>query len=433
MKPKASSRRRFLKNSAALAGLAVGAAANVSGQTSSPPEDKSKPPLDFHNYGVRSRYETSVRYGAMGLYDPAPPGWYRDFGYRTPIQDSVGYITPASLHFVIAHSYEPPDIDPAEHHLLIHGLVDKPLIFSVDDLKRFPSVTRAYFLECNANGTPGGPTGQYRVSPNATAQDTHGFTSCSLWTGVPLSTLLKRVGVKTEAKWIVAEGSEKGKHTKSIPIEKAMDDIMIAFGQNGEALRPQQGYPIRLLVPGWEGINNVKWLRRIKLVQEPYMGMWESTKYPQLHPDGLSRWFQFQMGPRTVITHPSGGQKLPGPGFYEISGLAWSGGGAVRSIEVSTDNGRTWREAEIQSPVYPKAHVRFGFAWDWGGEETILQSRCTDDTGERQPTVVELAKFWKVEPDFFIKTATIPGHFNAIQPWKVNSDGSVQNAISFQA
>jgi sulfane dehydrogenase subunit SoxC len=367
----------------------------------------------------------------MGLYDPAPAGYHRDFGYRNPIQDSVGYITPASLHFVIAHGYEPPDIDPAEHHLLIHGLVDKPLIFSMDDLKRFPSVTRAHFLECNANGTPGGPTGQYRVSPNATAQDTHGFTSCSLWTGVPLSTILKRVGVKPEAKWIIAEGSEKGKHTKSIPIEKAMDDVLIAYGQNGEALRPQQGYPIRLLVPGWEGINNVKWLRKIKLVEEPYMGMWESTKYPQLHPDGLSRWFQFQMGPRTVITRPSGGQKLNGPGFYEISGLAWSGGGAIKSIEVSTDNGKTWREAEVQSPVYPKAHVRFGFGWDWSGEETVLQSRCTDEIGERQPSVAELAKFWKVEPDYFVKTGTIPGHFNAIQPWKVNANGSVQNAITF--
>jgi sulfane dehydrogenase subunit SoxC len=430
MKPNDSGRRRFLKNSAALAGLAIGAATPTRAEDT-PTKGAAPQPLDLHSYGQRSRYETSVRTGAMGLYDPWPEGYHRDFGYRNPIQDSVGYITPASLHFVIAHGYEPPDIDPAEHHLLIHGLVDQPLIFSLDDLKRFPSVTRAHFLECNANGTPGGPTGQYRVGPNATAQDTHGFTSCSLWTGVPLSTILKRVGVKPEAKWIIGEGSEKGKHTKSIPIEKAMDDVLIAYGQNGEALRPQQGYPIRLLVPGWEGINNVKWLRKIKLVEEPYMGMWESTKYPQIHPDGLSRWFQFQMGPRTVITRPSGGQKLNGPGFYEISGLAWSGGGAVRLIEVSTDNGKTWREAEIQSPVYPKAHVRFGFGWEWNGEETILQSRCTDELGERQPTVAELAKFWKVEPDYFVKTGTIPGHFNAIQPWKVNSDGSVQNAISF--
>jgi len=159
------------------------------------------------------------------------------------------------------------------------------------------------------------------------------------------------------------------------------------------------------------------------------MGMWESTKYPSLRMDGLSRWFQFEMGPRSVITRPSGGQKLSGPGFYEISGLAWSGGGVIHKAEVSTDGGNTWKEAEIQGPVNPKAHTRFGFAWNWNGEETVLQSRCTDERGETQPTPVELAKFWRVEPEFFRTTGTIPGHFNAIQPWKINRDGSVQNAL----
>jgi sulfane dehydrogenase subunit SoxC len=430
MNPKEPARRRFLKNGAALAGLAVGAMRPAGAQTSAP-ESTAKISTDVRAYGERSHFETEIRLGAPGLYDPAPAGYHRDFGLRTPIQDSVGIITPASLHFYIGHGYEPPDIDPSEHKLLIHGMVDNPLLFTMNDLKRLPSVTRAHFLECNANSTPGGPTGKFRDDPNATAQDTHGYTSCSLWTGVPLSILLKKAGVQADAKWIIGEGSEKGKHTKSIPIEKAMEDVLVAYGQNGEALRPHQGYPIRLLVPGWEGINNVKWLRRIKLVNEPYMGMWESTKYPSLRPDGLSRWFQFEMGPRSVITRPSGGQKLPGPGFYEISGLAWSGGGAVRKIEVSTDNGKSWKEAEVQSTVSPKAHVRFGFGWEWNGEETILQSRCVDERGEQQPSVVELAKFWKVEPEFFKTTGTIPGHFNAIQPWKINGDGSVQNAISF--
>ena len=428
MKPNDSGRRRFLKKSVALAGLAVGAVRTPSAEP--PQEEKSGTPgKDFHSYGERSRFETAERLGAMGLYDPARPGDHRDFGFRTPIQDSVGIITPASLHFVIAHGYEPPDIDPNEHHLLIHGMVDHPLIFTLEELKRLPSVTRIHFLECNANSAPAGPTGTFRTAPTATAQDTHGFTSCSVWTGVPLSILLKKAGVQAGATWIVGEGSEKGKHTKSIPIEKAMDDVLVAYGQNGEALRPQQGYPIRLLVPGWEGINNVKWLRRIKLVNEPYMGMWESTKYPSIRPDGLARWFQFQMGPRSVITRPSGGQKLSGPGFYEISGLAWSGGGLIRKIEVSVDGGRGWKEAEIQGPVNPKAHVRFGFAWDWDGEETVLQSRCTDEQGEVQPTVAELAKFWRVEPEFFRTTGTIPGHFNVIQPWKISRDGSVQNAL----
>jgi sulfane dehydrogenase subunit SoxC len=428
MNSKQSGRRRFLKNGAALAGLAVGAIQSASSQSaaSEKPEAHSK---DLHSYGERSRFENSARVGSMGLYDPAPAGYHRDFGFRTPTQDSVGIITPASLHFVIAHGYEPPDIDPNEHRLLIHGMVDHPVIFTMEELKRLPSVTRIHFLECNADSAPAGPTGAFRISPDATAQDTHGFTSCSVWTGVPLSILLKKVGVKSEATWIVAEGSEKGKHTKSIPIEKAMDDVLVAYGQNGEALRPQQGYPIRLLAPGWEGINNVKWLRRIKLVNEPYMGMWESTKYPSLRTDGLSRWFQFEMGPRSVITRPSGGQKLPGPAFYEISGLAWSGGGVIRKVEVSIDGGRTWKEAEIQGPVNPKAHTRFGFAWDWDGEETVLQSRCTDERGDTQPTPAELARFWRVEPEFFRTTGTIPGHFNAIQPWKINRDGSVQNAL----
>ena len=425
---KESGRRRFLKNGAALAGLAVGAMQPASGQDAGAEKTEAHP-KDLHAYGERSRFESSARLGAMGLYDPASSGYHRDFGFRTPTQDSVGIITPASLHFVIAHGYEPPDIDPNEHRLLIHGKVDNPLIFSLEELKRLPSVTRIHFLECNADSAPSGPTGAFRTAPGATAQDTHGFTSCSVWTGVPLSILLKQAGVQAGATWIVGEGSEKGKHTKSIPIEKAMDDVLVAYGQNGEALRPQQGYPMRLLVPGWEGINNVKWLRRIKVVNEPYMGMWESTKYPSLRMDGLSRWFQFEMGPRSVITRPSGGQKLPGPGFYEISGLAWSGGGVIRKVEVSIDGGNTWKEAEIQGPVNPKAHTRFGFAWNWNGEETVLQSRCTDERGETQPTPVELAKFWRVEPEFFRTTGTIPGHFNAIQPWKVNRDGSVQNAL----
>ena len=423
-----SDRRRFLKNGAALAGLAVSAIQPAIGQSAGSEKPEAHP-NDLHSYGERSRFENSVRLGSMGLYDPAPAGYHRDFGFRTPTQDAVGIITPASLHFVIAHGYEPPDIDPNEHRLLIHGMVDHPMIFTMEELKRLPSVTRIHFLECNADSAPAGPTGAFRISPDATAQDTHGFTSCSVWTGVPLSILLKKAGVQSAATWIVAEGSEKGKHTKSIPIEKAMDDVLVAYGQNGEALRPQQGYPIRLLVPGWEGINNVKWLRRIKLVDEPYMGMWESTKYPSLRTDGLSRWFQFEMGPRSVITRPSGGQKLPGPGFYEISGLAWSGGGVIRKVEVSIDSGRTWKEAEIQGPVTPKAHTRFGFAWDWNGDETILQSRCTDERNETQPTPAELAKFWRVEPEFFRTTGTIPGHFNAIQPWKINRDGSVQNAL----
>jgi sulfane dehydrogenase subunit SoxC len=429
---KTPDRRRFLRDSSLLAGLAFGGLGVARGETLGA-ETTETSPKDLHAYGERSRFETSIRTGALGTWPQptSPPDYRKDFGFRTPLQDSIGILTPPALHYIVSHGYDPPNINPQEHRLLIHGMVDRPLIFSLEDLKRLPSVSRTHFVECNGNSAPSGPTGEIRRVANATAQDTHGLTSCSVWTGIPVSLLLKEAGVQAGAKWIVAEGAEKGKHSKSIPIEKAVDDMMVAYGQNGEAIRPEQGYPLRLLVPGWEGINNVKWLRRIKLVDEPVMAMRETTKYPSLRIDGKARWFQSQLGPKSVITRPSGGQKLPGPGFYEISGLAWSGGGAIRRIEVSTDGGRSWKDAEIQSPVYPKAHTRFGFAWEWDGQETVLQSRSIDDQDEVQPTVAEVAAFWRVQPQFFQETGTVVGHFNAIQPWKVNRDGSVQNAIAF--
>ena len=429
---KRPSRRRLLKSGAILAGLAAGGWQTASGEA---PEAGAPdiPPKDLHAYGERSRFETAIRTGALGTWPQptSPPNYHRDFGFRTPLQDSVGFVTPPALHYIVSHGYDPPDVNPSEHRLLIHGMVDQPLIFSLDDLKRLPSVSRVHFVECNGNSAPTGPTGAIRRGAAANAQDTHGLTSCSVWTGIPASLLLKQAGVQAGAKWIVAEGAEKGKHSKSIPIEKAMDDMLVAYGQNGEAIRPEQGYPLRLLVPGWEGINNVKWLRRIKVVSEPVMAMRETTKYPSLRMDGKARWFISQLGPKSVITRPSGGQKLSGPGFYEISGLAWSGGGAITKVEVSTDRGRTWKDAEFQGPAYKKAHTRFGFAWEWDGQETVLQSRATDDQNEVQPTVSEIAKFWNVQPNFFETTETVAGHFNAIQPWKIGSDGSVQNAIAF--
>jgi sulfane dehydrogenase subunit SoxC len=429
---KRPSRRRLLKSGVILAGLAAGGLRPTRDEALAA-DSSDVLPKDLHAYGARSRFETSIRTGALGTWPQptSPPNYHRDFGFRTPLQDSVGFVTPPALHYIVSHGYDPPDIDPLEHHLLIHGMVDHPLIFSLEDLKRLPSVSRVHFVECNGNSAPTGPTGAIRRGAAANAQDTHGLTSCSVWTGIPVSLLLKQAGVQAGAKWIVAEGAEKGKHSKSIPIEKAMDDMLVAYGQNGEAIRPEQGYPLRLLVPGWEGINNVKWLRRIKIVSEPVMAMRETTKYPSLRMDGKARWFISQLGPKSVITRPSGGQKLSGPGFYEISGLAWSGGGVISKVEVSTDGGRTWKDAEFQGPPYKKAHTRFGFAWEWDGQETVVQSRATDDQGEVQPTVAEIAKFWNVHPDFFQTTETVAGHFNAIQPWKIGGDGSVQNAIVF--
>jgi sulfane dehydrogenase subunit SoxC len=338
-------------------------------------------------------------------------------------------ITPSGLHFTISHGFEPPDINPKEHELLIHGMVDRPLIFSVDEIKRLPFVTRFHFVECHGNSSPRGPGGDARIAVDATPQETHGFTSCSQWTGVLLSTLLKEAGVQKSATWMIAEGADEPKHSKSIPIGKGWDDALVAYGQNGEPVRPEQGFPLRLIVPGWQGINNVKWLRRIKLVDEPYMAMMETSRYPSMRLDGKSRWFEFELGPKSVITRPAGGYKMPGPGFHEITGLAWSGAGAVKRVEISTDGGKSWKDATLHDPIARKAHTRFSAPWTWDGSECVLQSRCTDETGTVQPTVVEVAKLWGADVDFLKKTQQVVGDFNAIQPWKVNSDGSVQNAI----
>ena len=433
MDSKQADRRRFLKGSAALAGLAsAGVIYPASAQT---PTTGDRRPDEWYDYGVRSRFVKSMRIGTNGRRGRDPrPGVPRDYGFRTPLQDTFGTITPASLHFIINHGYDPPDIDPAEHRLMIHGLVDRPLIFTLDELQRLPSVTRMHFVECAGNSTPSGTgfaPGLARTLPPANVQQTHGLTSCSEWTGVPLSLLLEQAGVKRNGTWVVAEGVEQGMHMKSIPIEKALDDTLVVYGQNGEPIRPEQGYPLRLLTPGYEGINNVKWLRRIKVVDQPYMGMRESTKYPSLRVDGKARWFQFEMGPKSVITRPSGGQRLAGPGFYEITGLAWSGGGTIRKVEVSTDGGRTWKEAEVQGPAHSKAHTRFRMPWTWNGSEVELQSRCTDDRGDVQPSAAELGRFIgaSLSLDYFKERPDSINHFNAIQPWRVMRDGSVQNAI----
>ena len=413
MSPEDRDRRRFLKRGAALAGIALGAmrAAKAQAIKSETSETTTK---DLRQYGDRSRFEKLTRVLV------APAGG----ASLTPLQDSMGIITPSSLHYVVTrYRNSPPDIDPAQHRLMIHGMVDRPLVFSLEELKRMPSVSRIRFFECGGNSSP-------RLRRSAqTAQQTHGWTSCSEWTGVQLSLLLQEAGIQKGGIWLVAEGADAGKQTKSIPMEKAMDDVLVVYGQNGEAIRPDQGYPLRLLVPGWEGVSNVKWLRRIKVVDQPYMTKVENTAYTQLRPGlkGKARWFDFAMGVKSVITRPSVGQSLSGPAFYEITGLAWSGQGTIRKVEVSTDGGRTWKDAQLQEPVHRIAHSRFHFPWRWDGQEAVLQSRCTDDLGQVQPSLVEFAKTWGVAPSYF--QSAFAEHFNPIQPWKVNSDGSVHDAL----
>jgi len=247
------------------------------------------------------------------------------------------------------------------------------------------------------------------------------MTSCAEWTGVPLSVLLKECGVKSGASWFVAEGSEEVKGASSMPLAKAMDDCLVAYGMNGEALRPQQGFPLRLMVPGFEGIFHTKYLRRIKVVDRYYLNY---NDYGHLRQDAKGAALSYQIGPKSVITFPSGGHQLPGRGFYEVSGLAWSGGGAIRRVEVSTDGGRRWNNAEIKGTAQRMAHARFTHQWNWDGQETELLSRCTDEIGQVQPSRAQVAAHWKVPLD---PSYSVPGLDNTIQPWRIASDGSVHN------
>ena len=409
-------RREFLKRGAALAGgLSLGAAESAIGQAPAPePENMIMGTTELGAYGKRSRFETSVRIPHGGR--PSPDAFGLDFHIAAPLQESVGVITPSSLHYVgTTRGSFVPDINPEDHRLMIHGMVDRPLIFTLEELKRLPSVTRLHFIECAGNRSN---------RRHKTVQETHGMTSCAEWTGVLLSTLLKEAGVQEDGDWIVAEGVEEVKGASSIPMSKAMEDCLICYGMNGEAVRPQQGYPLRLLVPGFEGILSVKWLRRIKVVDQFYMTY---NDYGHLHQDSDTAALGMQIGPKSVITFPSGEQQLPGPGFYEISGLAWSGGGAVTKVEVSTDGGRNWMDAKIRGTAHRMAHTRFSFQWNWDGNECELQSRCTDELGSIQPSRAQIAEFWNQPPD---QPVRVRGQDNSIQPWRIASDGSVHNAIS---
>jgi sulfane dehydrogenase subunit SoxC len=332
----------------------------------------------------------------------------------TPLQDLHGIITPNGLHYERHHAGV-PQIDPDAHRLLIHGLVDRPLLFTMDDLVRFPSVSRLHFLECAGN------TQEWRdASPAWTPQQTHGLLSCCEWTGVLLSTLLAEVGVRRAARWVLAEGADAAAMTRSIPIEKAWDDAMIAYAQNGERLRPEQGYPLRLLLPGYEGNTSVKWLRRLKLGDQPFETREETSKYTDLMPAGKARQFTLVMEAKSVITRPAGGQRLRETGFYEIIGLAWSGRGRIRRVDVSTDGGAAWHQAALQEPVLPKCLTRFRLPWTWSGGPAVLQSRAVDETGYVQPTRAQLVGVRGVNSFY---------HFNGIQSWRVAADGVITNAL----
>ena len=357
-------------------------------------------------YGARSPFEKAVRWRRESKTPQAGSSF-------TPLADSNGILTPSSLHYERHHAGIPA-IDPAHHRLVIQGMVERPLLLTVDEIKRLPSVSRILLLECGGNS---GSEWAVKTAPDV--QRSHGLASCSEWTGVPLRLLLEEVGVRAGASWIIAEGADAGRMQRSIPLAKAMDDMILAYGQNGEALRPEQGYPLRLLVPGWEGATHVKWLQRIVLGAQPYQSRDETSKYTDLMPNGKARQFTFPMEAKSVITYPSGGQTLPGPGLYELTGLAWSGRGRVERVEVTTDGGRSWQDARLQEPRMRLAFVRFRLPWRWEGREATIASRCTDETGYVQPSRDALIAVRGVNSGF---------HYNGIKLWKVAADGSVTNA-----
>jgi len=395
-----------------LAGAAgLGSAARAEGNLPpNIPEWMTYPGDDVaHNpYGLPSGFEKDVVRKVLGS-----PKQLSSASSRTPLQDLERIITPNGLHYERHHGGI-PDIDPAQHRLMVFGLVEKPLIFTVDDLRRFPSVSRVHFLECSGNQS-------FSSAGRETAGDVMGLVSCAEWTGVPLKTVLEECGIKPEAKWVVAEGADAAAMTRSVPIEKCLDDALLAYSQNGERLRPEQGYPLRVFLPGFEGNMSIKWVRSLQLREEPIYSREETSKYTDLLPGGIARQFSFVMEAKSIITAPSGGQKLSSPGFYEITGLAWSDSGKIARVEVSVDGGETWADATLQDPVMHICLTRFRFPWTWDGKPVTILSRATDETGYVQPTIAQLEA---------VRGKNSTYHNHAIQLWAITETGEIKNALA---
>jgi sulfane dehydrogenase subunit SoxC len=402
-----SRRHALIAGTAGVVGAGLTTVAGRSAQeAAAPPPDPTKvqgrPASDV---GGRSPFESPKR---ISLNE-------RRTSSQSPLQDLDGIITPSDLHFERHHGGV-PTIDPKTYTLLIHGMVERPMVFTLDDLKRFPGRSVIRFIECSGNG--GRTYRREAVPPELTPQMIDGLTSTSEWTGVMLETLLAEVGASPKATWFLAEGSDAAVMTRSIPRE-IWSDAMVVYGQNGEALRPEQGYPVRLLLPGIEGNACVKWLRRIELADQPFMTREETAKYTDPLPDGTSRIFSLVMDAKSIITEPAFPDRLGGPGWREIRGIAWSGRGKITRVEVSVDGGRTWSAATLDEPVLPKCHTRFRYPWNWSGSPTVIMSRAIDETGYVQPTLEMLMKVRGPQTSY---------HFNHIRAWRVAADGAVTYA-----
>lgn len=404
-------RRVFLRGGA-VAGV-LGAASLAHAEPLTVPEWTTKPGKRPPRYTQPSPFEDRVQRilsEQNPLYEPGSATG------RTPHQFLEGTVTPNGLHFEVTHNGV-PEIDPNKHLLVIHGLVKRPLKFTVESLLRYPMTSRFHFVECAGNSGS-----LYGSTPmKGTVQQLHGLLSGAEWTGVPLSMLLDEAGIDPKAQWVYAEGGDAASVTRSIPLVKAMDDVMVALYQNGERIRPSNGYPMRLLVPGFQGNMNIKWLRRLKLTEAPMQTRYETSRYTLLLADGKAAQFKFQLDAKSIITRPSPGHQMKGPGFYEISGVAWSGNGAIKQVEVSADGGKSWAVAALSGPVLPKMLTRFRAPWKWDGGPAVLQSRATDDTGYVQPTREAIIAARGSKANY---------HFNGITTWDVAAGGEVTHVYA---
>ena len=416
-------RRAFLTGGAAAAAAITGYALSdtaAAQQLVDDPWSKGRG-VTLAAYGLPSGFEKDVTRTLSN-----PNGEPRTQHARTPHHLLNGTFTPNSLHFVISHSGN-PDIDPSKHRLVIHGMVKRPLSFTLDALSRYPLVSRMAFLECGGNSAP-----LFSSAPvQAGVQAIHGLVSCSEWTGVMLSTLLDEAGVDPAAKWLIAEGSDSLALSRSVPISKAMDDAMIVLYQNGERLMPGNGYPMRLFLPGWEGNMNVKWLRRLKLVDAPAMSYYEARTYAPILPTGKAYQFYFLQEVKSFITRPSPGLRMTGPGFYEISGIAYSANGRIAKVMVTADGGKSWAQAALQGPVHPKAFTRFRVPWRWDGGPAVLQSRAWDEAGNVQPTRAQIVAQRGQTKAPMTNLAAFPSqHYNGPTSWSVEAGGEVKNVYA---
>ncbi|MFD2739928.1 sulfite dehydrogenase [Sulfitobacter aestuarii] len=404
------SRRAFLAGAAAVGTLATQSRAQSDPAISVQPwMQELGDGVDAAPYGVPSPFEADVKRRNVEWLTADPVSSVN----FTPLHDLDGIITPNGLCFERHHSGV-ARVDPAQHRLMIHGLVERPLVFTMEDLKRFPRENHVYSLECAANSGM-----EWRGAQLNGCQFTHGMIHNVMYTGIPLRLLLEEAGVGTEGKWLLAEGADAAAMTRSIPMEKALDDCLVAFKMNGEALRPEQGYPLRLVVPGWEGNMWVKWLRRLEVGDQPWHHREETSKYTDLLEDGTARRFTWEMDAKSVITNPSPQAPIThGPGPTVLTGLAWSGRGTIPRVDVTLDGGKNWQEARIDGPSLPKSLHRFYFEFDWDGSPLLLQSRAHDSTGYVQPTKAELRAFRGVNSIY---------HNNGIQTWAVAADGSAEN------